>query len=406
MARPIKTGSVLNRQKWAATVMVEAQNQSYFQPYANAGGKNMNSLIYRNGSMSDGHIVNFPGVGTLTEPVILGDTTAIGTGEKLRTFSSQLIAQRVRKTAQTDTGFDRHAAGLESYLDMNGIRGKMVEYFSKFYDQYIFDNLQGVAGRTTSSAADGRATHVIRLPFVSSSAAFGYDELNKLERIVAEGTGFTNGPNRGALSAAEMNGAMGKWNLMLDPAAFELLKSNAGFQRVVQSADSRGMNNKLLAPVIGDVGSIQITKMPRHRGAIRGNNNAIAYNAFSGANDTVNSNNTGSFKRDQVVTEVCGLRQYDGNGRWSGQEGFGVGTTERWSRCPLVGKQAIQVGFSKMPEIRTERNEADDLTQIIMEVWLGAQKTKWDPESRGDYDDAKQTNQDWGVVCVDIQTAA
>ena len=406
MARPIKNNSPLIRESWAPTVIVDAQKRSYFNPYMSRGG-NTDAVIYRASGMErQGHTVNFPGVGKLVDPVIEGNALGKGKGEKLRVFSSELKAKRFRKITQTDTGYDRHESGFESYLNESGLRGKLTEYFRRWYDQYIFDSLQGVAERTQGANNEFRATHAIRFPFESSSVKFGYNELQKVERIAATGEGFdrSSAGTRTPLSPYSMEGMYDMHALFIDPDVKEVLRSSAGFQNIAKDADVRGMKNKLLGRAIGTVGNLIVVEMPRHKGTTT-MTSAIGPYAFSDAEGTVVSSNNTGLTREDVGTEACGMRQFDSNGNWTGQSTFNS-SGERWSRCILVGAQAIQVGFSQMPVLRTDSNNIDDLTEIVLETWMGAQKTKWDPEARGDYDDARVTNLDYSAIAVDVQTQA
>ena len=109
-----------------------------------------------------------------------------------------------------------------------------------------------------------------------------------------------------------------------------------------------------------------------------------------------------AFRRNQVGLRMCGMRQYDDNNRWTGQPSF-VKTGEVWSRCLLLGMNAVQVGFSKYPDMDMEPNRIDKISEVVLDVWMGAQKTKWEAESRGDYDDAEVTNLDTSAVAIDVR---
>ena len=391
---PINKNSVLVREQWAAEVMRLANEKSYFSPFTRTGGGE--AMIYRAGELNtgSGHVINFPAIGGLTDPVIVGDATGRGKGEKIRTFSTTLTAQRIRKVAQTDTGYDRHEAGLENELNWAGINSKLMPYFRNWYDQYVFDALQGTAARTVSSANEGRSTHGKQYAFSGTSPKFGWTELLDIERIAATGDGFGWGGSRGPLPAMSMEGAERMWMLFIDPDVYAILKDDTKFTNIAKDADVRGMANKLLAPVIGTVGQLMIVKAPRFHGTVHGNNDKINYQ--------VADSDKNALARDAVGIDICGLRQYDDNNYWTGQESFDS-TGELWSRCVLVGMHAIQSGFSGMPRYKTDDNNIDDLSDVALETWMGVQKTKWDPESRGDYDDAKVTNLDYAVAAVDVR---
>ena len=403
MARPNNASSVLIRQEWTDAVVVGSEKESYFGPYMNGKGKmNGAPIVYQAKSRElNGHLVNFPGVGDLTDAVIANDATGIGKGEKLRVFSSQLRANRFRKVTQTDTAYDRQGIGLESYLNEQGLKAQLTSFYARWYDQYIFDCLQGVAQRTLGSSNEGRATHVVRYPYANSAASFTYKNFQNLQRIAAEGNGFTQGGRRKPLSKAKMSGGHMKWLLIIDPSIREVMlgdDSKGGWQEVLGRADNRGMENNLLSPVFTSLNSIAIVEAPRYFGATSATT-GVGYH--SGAGDATKT----GFARDQVGVESCGLRQYDDNSFWTGQSGFDD-SGELWSRAVLVGMHAVQVGYSMRPKMGVETNEIDDLTTLSLAVHMGAQKTKWDPEARGDYDDGPVTNLDYAAVAVDIQVGA
>ena len=403
MARPNNAGSPIIRQEWTDTMIVGSEAESYFGAYMNGTtGKtkgNSAPIVYQAKSRErNGHLVNFTGVGDLTDAVIEGDTTGIGKGEKLRVFSSQLRANRLRKVAQTDTEYDRQGIGLESYLNESGLKGQLSQFYARFYDQYIFDCLQGVAQRTLGAANEGRATHVLRFPYVSSSAKFGYDEFQTIQKVVSEGTGFTQGSKRKPLRKAKMVGGEMMWALFIDPSVRDVINRDSTWQTVLSRADVRGMDNQLLAPVFANLNRIAIVEMPRYFGTTSATT-AVGYH--SGAGDATKR----GFARSEVGIEECGLRQYDDNSFWTGQSGFDS-SGELWSRCVLVGMHAVQVGYSMRPKMGVDTNESDDLTTLTLKVHMGAQKTKWDPEARGDYEDGAATNLDYAAVAIDVQVGA
>ena len=407
MARPNNAGSPLIRQKWTDETIVGSEGESYFNAYMNGTASdsptkgNVAPVVYqvksRTNMGGEGHIFNITGVGELSDAVIEGDATGIGKGEKLRVFSSQMKANRFRKVVQTDTGYDRQGIGLEKYLDQQGMKQSLSAFYAKWYDQYIFDCLQGVAQRSLGESNEFRATHVLRFPYESSAAKFGYDEFQTIQRVVSEGTGFTQGGRRKPLRKAKMMNGEKMWVLFIDPAVRDIINRDSGWQTVLSRADVRGKDNQLLAPVFANLNRIAIVEMPRYFGETTASGAVGWHSGISGQNI--------GFKRDQVKVEECGMRQYDDNGYWTGQSQFDS-SGELWSRALLCGMQACQVGYSMRPKIGVFENEIDDLVDLSLHVAMAAQKTKWDPEARGDYDDGKVTNLDYNVIPIDIQVGA
>lgn len=410
MGTPNNAGSVLIRQDWTDAVIVDSEKESYFGPYLKGTSKQskMNSapivLQAKEKKPNDGHITNFEGVGSLTDSTLNADATAAGKGEKRRAFSSRLIAGWHRKVTQTDTKYARRNIGLENYLDEKGLKTELTDFYARWYDQYIFDCLQGVAARTTSPTAESRATHVLRYPYESSSPKFGYDEFQMVQRAISEGTGFEFAPKdrRNPLPKAKMVNGNKMWFLLIDPAIRDIINRDSTWREVLRQADVRGTENQLIAPVFTAMNSIAIVEMPRYFGSTS-NNTPIAPNAFTkqgAANGTSNG-----LQRHEVGVHNCGMRQYDNNNRWTGQSGFDS-TGELWSRAVLVGMHAVQVGYSMRPNITVDMNRGDDTTNLVLHTFVGAQKTKWSPEARGDYDDGAVTNIDYSAIAVDIQVGA
>ena len=410
MGRPVNNNSPAITQKWASEVMLEAMDMSYFKGLTNKGG-NYDSLIYRAGNMqgaNNGHRVNFTAFGQFTDVPLRGDTQGTGKGEKRRTFSNWLQAQRIRKVVQTDTKFDRHQLmGGEKYLSESGIRSALVQYQSRMFDQRIFDTLQGITPRSTSPNDEFRATHAMRYPLVNSKPGFGYEQLNELEKIVSVGTGFSRGPSgvRVPLPGMKVIGRINQWLLMIDPDVKQAIKNNEGYQEVLRQADYRGEKNRLLAPMLEGLGRIMIAEMPRAFSNIT-HDSAIGPYAFSDADGTAVTGDKNPVEIDQVSVFSQGLRQFDGNNKWTGQASFGVGTTEIWSRALLVGMHGLQLGISGLPFVETDRAPIDGFAELSMESWWDVQKTKWESESRGDYKEASVTNIDWAVIPIDIQISA
>ena len=403
MSKPINAGSVLQRRQWASQVLVGAQQRSVFGPFS--GDANAATMINRASGMgagNNGHLVHYPGLGTLTGRYFEGNEDASGKGEKLRLFSSTLKAQWFRSVTELYNKYDRVEVGEDTSLGMAGMRRKLTDQFTAWNDQYLFDVVQGVANRTMSPSGEGRATHGKRFAFSGASAKFGFNELQEVENIASEGAGFDWGGSRVPLPGMRMAGMNSMWLLFVDPKVHEILKTDAGFQNIVKDADVRGMQNKLLSPVLGTLGQIMIVKMPRAKGTLT-TNSQVGYQSHK--SDGSAGDNPGGFARRHVSVEACGMRQYNGENRWTGQPGFS-GNTERWSRCVLLGANALQVGFSMLPTIELESNNTNNVDELSLHVFMGAQKSKWDAEAEGDYDDAKSAGLDYGAIAIDVQTAS
>ena len=218
---------------------------------------------------------------------------------------------------------------------------------------------------------------------------------------MAEGDGFTYGPRRAALDPFESDGLEGKWLFIIDPYTLQVLKNSAGFQRVIQQADTRGMDNRLISRTVGDIGSLRIMVMNRYRGSVL-TDDPIAPNAFD-TDGSQNSDDMGRIGRDQFTTEVCGLKQRDGANRWTGMPSFSR-SGQLWSRNLLVAPNAVGVGIAGMPfMIENSASTINGLAEVGVETWMGFHTMRYQTETRGDYDDAKFGNIDKGVIPVDVR---
>ena len=415
MPSPIKSGSTLRHQSYTygSRILLESQPQSLFEPYMNMVGKDgdMNGLrgnsapfIYQVAkNQMDNHIVNMGRVGKPVEAPIVGrGGTVLGNAEQVRLFSSRLTAERIRKALKSYTEYDRIDVGLNnSYLDESGLASQLMDWFISFKDQWIIDAMQGTSFRSESSA-EHRSTTSLRFDQVDSKPKFGYNELQKVQRVLQEGTGFDFGKNRNVIPAAKMKGKYNCWVMFCDPAVAEVIKTDPTTQSILQSADVRGMDNQLLAPVLGVFNRIVLVEMPRFMGVVS-HNNKIAHNAFTGANSTTNSSDKGGISRSDITElNAAGFRQYDGSNYWTGQSDFDS-SGELWSRCPVVGMHAIQIGMSMAPSVVTDANNADDFVQATLKMAMFIQKTKWDPEAGGDYKEGSVTATDYACPCVDVR---
>lgn len=80
---------------------------------------------------------------------------------------------------------------------------------------------------------------------------------------------------------------------------------------------------------------------------------------------------------------------------------------ERWSRGFIVGRNAMQYAWGKQPDYMFRESEDFGITsESAVEYWMGIQRTRYMSETAGvgDYDDAKVTNHDFGIINIDIRT--
>ena len=405
MAAPALLNSPLKRQQWASSIMVDSELNTPFADYFGDGS----SVIYKNGNMSgNGHEISYPGLGRYVSPGFTRDAQIEGKGEKLKIFSEKLRALRLRQAFQGYTRYDLQDFGLTMDAGVNSIQAKATDWLRRRKLQYKVDCLQGTMTRPLGG--EFRATEVMRFAGTGTGSefksAFDIDALRDIEKAASTGEGFyrSTSASRGPVPSANIGKMHDVWTLFIDPATYaEMLKTDT-FKQVIREADLRGKENRLIAPMVGVLGQLNIVKLPAHFGTTT-NDVEIKSSAFSDTSGTVETLASGEgFQWDEVGVEHAGMRQYDSSGRWTGQASFDR-SGERWSRCVLVGMNALQYGMSMNPWIEMKDSPGEDIPEIYLHMALGIQKTKWNPESQGDYADAKIGNRDWSTFVVDVQVA-
>ena len=406
MSKPAFDNSVLIRENWAPEVLLAANQESVFSPYlgevgANTAVTNASNMI----GGGNGHDVVFQGMGAFTGRFFERDEDASGKGQKQRLFSTKCRAHWFRTVVELYNKYDRMSIGSEAALSIPAMRRQLTASYVAWHDQDLFDAAQGFGTRTLSPSAENRATNGKR--FVGETVdskwqpKFGFDELQEIENIAATGRGFDWGERRIPMPSMRMNGMNSMWVLMIDPDVHRILKTDSGFQNIVKDADVRGMANKLLTPMLGTVGQVMIVKMPTAFGTVV-NNTPVGYRAFTDTSGTVDSNNPQGMARRFIEVQSAGMRQYDENSRWTGQEGFET-SSQRWSRCVLLGPNALQVAFSALPFLTIDTTHTNGIEELALHVFKGTQKAKYDAEAQGDYDDGKAAGIDWGIQCFDVR---
>ena len=438
-AKPLINGSPLQRQSWLMNHVADSMlRNSYTMGWR---GPNSDSIVHnimsrraRSGNDSDmGHIINLPFTLGLSGAALMGDGRGAGKGEAAKQLNSRIHCQRFRKSTTLANAYDAQDAG-NMFDEVSYHSRLLTEYFVKWEDQWIFDTLSGIALRPEGGTNGGmhqRPTHGFifgsgdRGSGSGAVASFGYDELNQIETAAMTGSGFTYGGTRIPMGMPGMYMAKGMKRTsrkMMKPVASDclyfvcdkhvtrLLKSDSGFQNVMQNADMRG-DNVLIRGLQGfKQDSLKIIEVQSAHGSISDptRNVGLVNNATAWGN---NVETDVAFTRDKVGVSVQGLRQFDGNGYWSGQDNFGVqqsGSTtahlERWSRCYLLGMNAVQYASSTIPWIATQSEDHGDEVSVQLQNFLAVQKTILKAEKAGDFDSAVTTDIDFGAITVDIRT--
>lgn len=367
--------SELKRKRWMREGLVQAVSKSFWSPYT---GMSEDSVVVQVNNMnaSEGHTVVFDYDGNLSGRAVKGKDTAYGKGEKKKKFSNKITVDRYRLVADNGDAFDAVDIGDLSLSQHSDSRSKLADLFVRWKDQMIFDVAQGFVGTTPS--------HIINF-----GSTFDYNNLIDLEQYVKSSTGFTTGSSiaRTPLMPYRLADGRSFYLLILDSFTATKLKKSSGYQTLVYNADVRGEDNRAIKGVIGKLGSLLI----------------VEAEMFFGYTDNLAS--TVNFEDTEV--EIAGMRRYDSNNAWTGQSDFDTGgTLQLTSRNIIVGRNAIQLAFGKMPDYRFQASQDFGIkSESAVEFWTNAQKTKLVAEME-DYRAAKIAGYDFGIIAVDVITEA
>lgn len=361
--------SDLKRKKWMREGLIQAASQSFWTPYT---GMSADSVVVQanNTNAAEGHTVVFDYDGNLSGKAIKGKETAYGKGEQKKKFSNKITVERYRLVADNGDAFDGVDIGDLSITQHQDSRSKLGDLFVRFKDQALFDAAQGLKGTAP--------THIIDL-----STTFGYTELLTIEEKLKTGAGFSTGSSRAPLRPFKLMDGKVVWLFVMDPSMSRMLKSSSSYQSLVYNADVRGNDNRAIKGVFGKIGSLLL----------------VEADAFFGKTDSA----AATWGLDVTEVEIAGLRKKDANGKWTGQTGY-VSTGAQISRGMLLGANALQLGFGKMPDYKFQAsNDFGIKSESALETWMEVQKTKLVAENE-DYEQAKVAGIDFGVIAVDVQT--
>lgn len=361
--------SDLKRKKWMREGLIQAASQSFWTPYT---GMSADSVVVQanNTNASEGHTVVFDYDGNLSGRAIKGKDTAFGNGEQKKKFSNKLTVDRFRLVADNGDSFDGVDIGDLSITQHQDSRSKLGDLFVRFKDQAIFDTAQGLHGSTP--------THIIDL-----STTFGYSELLDIEDVVKTSVGYTTGSTRRPLKPFKLMDGKPVWLFIMDSSMARVLKASSSYQSLVYNADVRGNENRAIKGVFGKIGSLLLVEADN----------------FFGDTDSAAS----TFGLDKTGVEIAGLRRKDAGGKWTGQTGYDA-TTDLISRGLIMGANAVQLGFGKMPDYKFQESEDFGIkSESCLETWMECQKTILLAET-DDYEQAKVAGIDFGVIAVDLKT--
>lgn len=365
----VNYNSALERKKWMREGLVQKAATSFWAGYTGMGD---NSIVRQtnNTNAADGHTVVFDYDGNLAGKAVKGKETAFGKGEEKKKFSDKITVERFRLVVDNGDSFDGVNIGDLSITQHSDSRSKLGDLFIRWKDQTLFDAAQGLK--------DFAPSHIINL-----GTSHGYTELLNIEKILKMGSGFSTGGKRAPLQPFKLADGRPVWLYVMDPAMATMLKQSSNYQSLVYNADVRGNENRAIKGVFGKIGNLML----------------VEADAFFGKTEGA----TATWDIDANSVEIAGLRRKDANNVWTGQEGY-LETGVQISRGLLLGNNALQIAFGKMPDYKFQASEDFGIkSESCLEVWMETQKTRLLAETK-DYNQAKIAGIDFGVIAVDVQT--
>ncbi len=371
------------RKKWIQEGLLQAVSKSFWSPYT---GKTKESIIMQRNdtNASEGHTVVFDMDGNLAGKAYKGKTTAFGKGEQKKKFSDKITVDRYRIPVDNGDEFDGVNIGDLSITQHSDSRAKLSDLFIRWKDQMIFDVLQSVVGAAPSHTLTPGTAGVVTNTW--------YNELVDIEIALRTGDGFGTAAfdatpaaatRRAPLLPYSMGDGRAMWLMVIDPATAGQMRKDTSMQGILQQADNRGDENRLIKGIMARMGALHI----------------VEAEVFFGAN-------TVGLSFEETEVEIAGMRQYDiDNNVWAGESAFDS-TATLWSRSVIVGRTAAQIGFGKMPDYHYQESEDFGIkSESAVEFWTNCQKINLTAENE-DYAMAKRAGLDMGVIAVDFQTQA
>lgn len=366
----VDINSPLVRKAWMSDGLIQKAGISFWAPYK---GKTFDSIIMTKNdiSASKGHTVTFDFDGNLSGKPVKGNKTAKGTGEQKKKFSDSLTVTDYRYVVDNGTAFDGVEIGDLSINSHSDSRGKLSDLWVRSEDQAYFD----LAQQTAEFGLTFNATD------------FDLGALSTIEAAVKTGQGYGTSPlasgRRLPLKPFKLSNGEPVWLFVIDVAMKNAFLNTAGAGTVLQYADVRGNDNRLIKGVLGKIGSFLIVEGPSFFGDTEGD---ILTNEY--------------YEYENTGVEIPGLRQIDGSGNFTGTENFDDSGIVK-SRGVVLGAGAFQKANGKMPDYKYEGTDFDKFSESCLETWCAAKPTKLTAEN-ADYKDGQVSGYNYGTVFVDV----
>ena len=367
-------GSELVRKGWVLKGLVQARSTSFWDGMT---GMSEDAVIYQKNdfAVKEGHEVHFQMDGNLVGVAHVDKEQAWGNSEQKKLFSDSLRVKRLRWSVDNGDKFDAKNVGDLSLAEHGDSRTKLADLFIRAKDQMIFDAGQGLLhgeGPTHTCLPNAKAN----IGALVAADVLSYGFAMDLEDIIKSGRGYTTGGTRRPLEPYKLKDGRKVWLMVIDSRQSRDIRKDNDFIAIGSNADIRGEGNVLLKGVIGSLGAFIIIE---------------AQTAFGTASADIGKSSV----------EISGLRHVDSTGLFEGQAGYAGSGTITASRGMILGRGAFQVGFGKQPDYKFKSSQDFDIkSESALEVWMNVQKTILHSEDV-DYNDAKVSGVDFGVVVFD-----
>jgi len=366
--------SDLVRKGWILKGLVQAKSTSFWDGMT---GMSEDAVIYQKNdfSVKEGHEVHFQMDGNLVAAAHVDKEQAWGNSEQKKLFSDAIRVRRLRWSVDNGDKFDAKNVGDLSLAEHGDSRTKLADLFIRAKDQMIFDAGLGFLhseGASHTVLPNGKAN----IAALVAADVFTYDFCMDLEDIIKSGRGYTTGGTRRPVEPYRLADGRKVWLMVIDSRQSRDIRKDNNFISIASNADVRGENNILLKGVIGELGAFIIIE---------------AQTAFGFASPDIGKSKV----------EISGLRKVDSTGLFEGQDGYAGSGAVVASRGLVLGRGAFQVGFGKQPDYKFKSSQDFDIkSESALEVWMNVQKTILNTENT-DYDDAKVSGHDYGIVVFD-----
>ena len=374
----VDIGSDIERKAWMSEGLVQKAATSFWAPYK---GKTFDSIIMTENNISagSGHVVTFDFDGNLSGRPVKGNTTAKGTGEQKKKFSTSVTVSDYRYVVDNGTKFDGVNIGDLTINEHMDSRAKLGDLWVRSDDQAYFDLAQQGAEFGIDLGTDAT-----------------FDDLLAVEEVVKNGVGFDTTPagitKRLPLKPFKLANGEPVWLWLVDVSFKRKMLASSGMQTMLQSADLRGNDNRLIKGALGKIGNFLF----------------VEAGSFFGTTEGTILDANGYYQYDNTGVEMAGLRTYDAtNDKWSGETGFSRATSSTLkSRSVILGAGAMQKANGMMPNYEYEATDFKKFSESCAEIWCGAKNVKLLAEN-SDNADGKIAGYNFGSIFVDvtIQTA-